>query len=252
MQKKLSKSQIEAFHHYHGNDTQVENFLQLVPRTLLGSQNVVVDIGGGCGFFASALQKLIDAKVRVIDTDLVAIETCLAKGVDAAVDDALKPKPQGDEDVVVFNLILHHLVGTDELATLNMQRQALGAWINHAKAIFVTEYIYDSYVGNISGRLIYFITSSRMLSAIASMISRFVPSLRANTFGVGVRFRARMEWIKVFEQLGFRVVSSVRGAEKGVSLPRRLLLIRSCREDGFLLQPETQTLRCSITENEGT
>lgn len=237
MQKKLSKSQIEAFYQY-GNDIQVENFIQLVPQSLTGSQNVVVDIGGGCGHFASALRKCIEAKVRVIDTDFVSVNKCIEKGIEAAVDDALKPDIKGDENVVCFNLMLHHLVGNDECANLHMQRQALIAWINQAKAIFVTEYIYDSYVGNVSGRLIYSITSSKMLSAIASLVSRFVPSLRANTLGVGVRFRARVEWIKMFEDIGFRVVSSVRGGEKGVSPARRLLLIRSCREDSFLLQPK--------------
>lgn len=250
MQKILSKSQIEAFHVYHGNDTQSEHFVRIVPDSLMGTKNVVVDIGGGCGFFASALQKLIPAKVRVIDTDQIAVETCLAKGVEASVGDALNPELKGDEDVVVFNLMLHHLVGNDELTSLNMQRQALAAWKGHVKAIFITEYIYDSYVGNLSGRLIYSITSSAVLSAIASAISRFVPSLRANTFGVGVRFRAKDEWMKIFEQLGFQVISSIRGPEYFVSLPRRLLLIRSCRVDSFLLQPKNQTEMSFITETE--
>jgi len=238
IQKKLSRSQVEAFHQYHGDETQIEHFLQLVSRDLLGSLNVVVDIGGGCGFFAASLKKNIDANVRVLDTDLVSVNTCIAKGLDAIVDDALNPQLRGDEDVVCFNLILHHLVGIDENATLNLQRKVLGVWANQARAIFVNELIYDSYVRNLSGQLIYFITSSKVLSAIASSISRFIPSLRANTFGVGVRFRARDEWIKLFEQQGFCVVSTVRGPEKFVSIPRRLLLIRSFRQDSFLLVPD--------------
>ena len=83
--------------------------------------------------------------------------------------------------------------------------------------------------------MIYAITRSRPLSALAAAVSRWVPSLRANTFGVGVRFRARSEWVRVFESVGYRVLASVRGPEETVSAARRLLLIRSCRRDSFVL-----------------
>lgn len=236
MQKTLSQSQIEAFYHDHFVESQVQHF-----TTLARPQDgrMIVDLGGGCGFFASGLQRVTGRQVRVLDTDRVSVESCLASGIEAVVDDALAPHIRGDEDVVCFNLILHHLVGPSEAATLDLQRRALEAWRSHARAVFVHEYIYDSYVGTLSGRLIYEITSSRLLSALASAVSRLVPSLRANTFGVGVRFRAREEWVKLFESLGFKVTGSVRGVEEGVSPARRLLLIRSCRRDSFLLEPIT-------------
>ena len=119
--------------------------------------------------------------MRVIDTDPHSVRTCLAKGVDAALDDALAPHLRGDEDVVCFKLIQHHLVGPDEAATLALQRQALAAWRPRARAVFVNEYIYDSHFATLSGRLIYEITSNRALSALASVLNRVVPSLRANT-----------------------------------------------------------------------
>ena len=43
----------------------------------------------------------------------------------------------------------------------------------------------------------------------ASYGSIVVPSLKANTFGVGVRFRAHGEWLRVFESAGYDVKSSV-------------------------------------------
>ena len=116
-----------------------------------------------------------------------------------------------------------------------MQSQALASWKGRARAVFVDEYIYDSYWNDISGKLIYAITSSRMLSALGSAVSKFVPSLRANTFGIGVRFRSKMEWTSLFEKLGYRVEASIRGPEEDVSLARRMLLIQSCRRDSFLL-----------------
>ncbi len=234
MQRTLSPGQIEAFYHDDFVTSQVEHFRQLA-RPAAG--RMIVDVGGGCGFFAEGLARLTGWPVRVIDTDALSVATCIRKGVAAVVDDALAPRIRGDEDVVCFNLILHHLVGANEASTIELQRQALRAWHGSARAVFVNEYIYDSYVAALSGRLIYEITSSRLLSALASAISRWVPSLRANTFGVGVRFRAHDEWVRIFESLGFKVTGVVRGAEEDVSAARRMLLIRSCRRDSFLLEP---------------
>ena len=85
MQKILTKNQIELFYKYCGDESQVEHFLQLVPRTLLGPKNVIVDIGGGVGFFADSVKKFIDAQVRILDTDPNAIKTCLSKGLSASL-----------------------------------------------------------------------------------------------------------------------------------------------------------------------
>ncbi|HEV8693286.1 MAG TPA: hypothetical protein VGQ93_03730 [Lysobacter sp.] len=175
--------------------------------------------------------------MRVLDSDPGSIDVCRQNGLDARCDDALDPHIAGDEDIVCFNLILHHLVGNSEHATLDLQHRALKVWHGHVNAVFVDEYIYDSYIGNLSGRLIYAITSSKLLSTIGRVVSRVVPSLRANTFDVGVRFRSHREWVGIFESLGFTVAGTVRGAEEFVSVPRRLLLIKSCRRDSFLLQP---------------
>lgn len=233
MQKTLSESQIEAFYHDHFVASQVADFAALA---LPHAQRVVVDVGGGVGHFAAALQRRGGCRVRVLDTDPVSLHACQAKGLEASLDDALAPHILGDEDVVCFNLVLHHLVGQDEADTLALQRRALQAWLPHARCLFVNEYIYDSYVATASGRLIFAITRNRTLSILASWISRVVPSLRANTFGVGVRFRGHDEWVGLFEGLGFEVAATIRGAEEQVSVARRMLLIRSCRRDSFLLR----------------
>ena len=236
VQVTLSQDQIEAFYHDHFVASQVRNYQSLLnPR--LPRPRAVVDIGGGCGFFAQGLKAAAGVDVRVIDMDPVSVQACRAKGLDASVDDALRPQHRGDEDVVCLNLILHHLVGPDEDATLALQQQALASWLGHARWIFVDEYIYDAWFGNVAGHMIYAITSSRTLSHIDAAVSRWVPSLRANTFGVGVRFCARDEWCRIFKGLGYKVVVSVRGPEEGVSAARRLLLIRGCRRDSFLLAP---------------
>lgn len=196
-------------------------------------------LGGGCGYFAKALQKVTEFKVRVLDSDGWSISYCIQNGVEAIEGDALNPVVMGDEEVVCFNLILHHLVGKSEFETQKLQKRALLAWHAKVLAIFVNEYIYESYIFNgISGWLIFQITSSSVLSKLGGVIAKIVPSLKANTFGVGVRFRSHAEWKALFESLGFEVVAVSKGLHEGVSLPLRLLLIKNCRRDSFLLRPQ--------------
>jgi hypothetical protein len=233
-QRVLKTEQVEEFYHDVFVTTQVRDFVDFVEETQLPVKKVI-DIGGGCGFFADALAQKTGLDAQVVDMDPGSVAACVEKGVPAEIGDALNPAQRGDEDVVSFNLILHHLVAASDTETEALQKRALAVWQRKAKAVFVNEYIYDSYFGHVSGWLIYQITSSQLLSAIGKLVAKFVPSLRANTFGTGVRFRAHNEWVDLFERIGFSVAAHRRGAEEDVSLARRLLMIKSCRRDSYLL-----------------
>lgn len=235
-QQKLSDAQLEAFYHDGFVEDQVRHFSRL-----LGPGGTVVDVGGGRGFFARRLAEAVGRKVRVLDSDPVAVAGCRENGVDGEIGDALAPRVAGDEEAVSFNLILHHLVGASERATRDLQSRALRAWKGKARDLFVNEYIYESFVGRASGRLIFWITKSRVLSWMGRAVAFFARSLRANTFGVGVRFRAHDEWRRLFEEAGFEVVAAELGAPEPVSLPRRLLLIKSIRRDSFHLRAKAAT-----------
>jgi hypothetical protein len=238
IQKNLSKKQIEAFYHDEFVEDQVRHFISLVSdqtNDSMGRQ--VTDVGGGCGFFAKRLTYLTGYRVRVIDNDIASIEACQRAGIEAVRDDALNPKITGPQDIVSLNLILHHLVGSSEQATLELQHKALAVWQPHVRAVFVHEYIYESYIGNLSGRLIFQITKNRILSKIGSFFAKFAPSLKANTFGVGVRFRSHAEWREIFLLSGFDIAGTIIGQDEYVSLARRCLLIKNCRRDSFLLKP---------------
>ena len=241
MQSILSADQIEAFYHDAFVDDQVRDFSALLESNADGAAiRRVTDMGGGCGFFAKKLGCQTGLELRVIDMDDTSVAACQAAGIDAARGDALNPRIIGDEDIVSFNLILHHLVGNTEKETLALQERALSVWRKHIKAIFVNEYIYESYFGYFSGRLIFEITKSPLLSWFGRVVSRFAPSLKANTFGVGVRFRASSEWRQLFEAAGYRVKATQVGRNETVSLPRRLLLIKHIRRVSFLLAPSSK------------
>ncbi|OYU00734.1 MAG: hypothetical protein CFE36_14345 [Sphingomonadaceae bacterium PASS1] len=234
IQRKLKNSQILEFFHDNFVDTQVRHFVEMI-KELENPVKKVIDIGGGVGFFAHALILRAGLDAQVIDTDPVSVAACRARGVPAQVGDALNPPQGGDEDIVSFNLILHHLVAASDAETEALQERAIAVWRRKASAVFVNEYIYDSYIGNASGWLIYRITSSRYLSILGQAVAQLVPSLRANTFGTGVRFRANREWVNIFDNLGYEVVAYRKGAEENVSLARRMLMIKSCRRDSYLL-----------------
>jgi hypothetical protein len=167
--------------------------------------------------------------------DPVSVESARSYGVEAMVGDALQPDKKNDEALVCFNLILHHLVATSENETLALQTRAISNWRQSGTKVFVNEYIYESWFGDFSGWLIYQITKSKFLSKVGLIISKVMPSLKANTFGVGVRFRSGSEWKKIFDNSGFVVEAEIKGEEEFISLPRRLLLIKNIRRDSFLL-----------------
>jgi hypothetical protein len=235
MQRTLSSQQVEAFYHDNFVEDQVRDFVQMLPAVAPGAQ--VLDLGGGRGFFARRLQQVAQCPVRVVDLDMTSVRACHEAGIDAVLGDALEPALRGNEAVATFNLILHHLVADSEAKTRALQMRALTNLRGRVERVFVNEYIYESFVGHFSGWLIFRITRSRLLSSIGRAVATVVPALKANTFGVGVRFRAHAEWRELFEQAGYRVRDSRLGSPEVVALPRRALLIRSIRRDSFVLEP---------------
>jgi hypothetical protein len=248
VQRVLSAEQTRRFYHDEFVSDQIEAFVSLGVPAIVGA-GVVVDVGGGCGFFAGAISHLNGTKVRVLDSDSQSVDICKSSGIEAAVENALCPSVLGDESVTCFNLILHHLVGRTDSEVFELQSKALRAWCNNGRHVFVNEYIYESYwLSGVSAWLIWIITSSKLLSAIGRIVAFTVPSLRANTFGVGVRFRTSTQWRKMFGTLGYGEVGYLRGHEERVSIPRRCLLIRSCRRDSFLLRAVDTTPQAAAAE----
>lgn len=231
----LSSGQVKAFYHELFVAEQVADFQELIPP-LFDPEGVIVDVGGGQGYFAEALRDRLRVNVRVLDLDPVSVQGCRARGLDAGVADALQPPIAGDEAVACFNLILHHLVARGDAGTRSLQSGALEAWRGSVPLVFVNEYIYESVLDDLSGRLIFELTRSRILSAACRWVAKVVPSLRANTFGVGVRFRSHRSWVSMFNDCGYEVIGVRVGVPEKVALPLRVLLIRQIRRDSFLLR----------------
>jgi len=235
MQRTLSDDQVAASYHDAFVEDQTRHFMSLTANS--SSSGTVVDVGGGRGFFAQRLRHLTGRRLRAVDMDAKSVAVCHKAGLDAHVGGALASVMAGDENAVCFNLILHHLIGSSEAVTRRLRRQAMVVWQGHANHVFVNEHIYESFLGNLSGWLIYQITKSRLLSAIGRAVARWVPVLKASTFAVGVRFRAHQEWVGLFADAGYAVKRVILGQPERVPLPLRLPLIREIRRDSFLLSP---------------
>lgn len=237
-QRTLSETQLKAFYHSGFLKDQIEHFRDLVGLYEGGAgvgDCVLVDMGGGVGFFAQEVKERFGFTVRVVDLDPRSVATCREIGLEAQVGDVISYRRTGDESIVSFNLILHHLVGSTLKSTRDMQIAALAKWAKSDVRLFVNEYIYESFITGFSSALIFLVTSNKVLSRIADLVSRVFPSLRANTLGVGVRFRGKDEWIRLFGDAGFDVQKVVEGSLEKVDLPLKCLLIRSIRRSSFIL-----------------
>lgn len=234
-QRLLSAERIREFHHAGFIGDQVDHFRKLTEREA-GVGGVVVDVGGGVGRFAEALLKQ-RLKVRVLDRDEESVALARDKGIEADIGDACAPCIRGDESFVTLNLVLHHLVCSSELATKDLQRRALSVWAESNARVFVNEYIYESaMISGLASSVIFRVTKSRVLSLILDFASMMLPSIRANTSGVGVRFRSSEDWRAIFEASGFDVEGYVRGNEEQVPVLLRFLLVKSIRRDSWLLK----------------
>src|SRR5262245_30149797 len=126
-QVKLEKHQIEAFYLDCFAESQVAHFTQLMDSKERDFGKCV-DVGGGCGHFARLLNFKTGRPVRVIDSDqesIAQVAELRDANISGIVGDALRPQIVGDESVICFNLVLHHLIGKNEEATKKIQKKAL-------------------------------------------------------------------------------------------------------------------------------
>ena len=178
----LNQHQIEEFYVDCFAENQVEHFIHMTKELNLNSTKRIVDIGGGCGYFARALHQKTGYLLRVVDRDTKSIDAVISLNnskIEGEIGDALSPRIKGDESIASFNLILHHLIGNNESETRSLQKSALCYWIEKLDYVFVNEYIYESFISNLSGSLIFNLTRSKFFSIIGKVVGKFVPSLKS-------------------------------------------------------------------------
>ena len=231
----LSPEQVSEFFHDEFVQDQTRHFTMLVQDF-----NRLSDLGGGVGHFAKAISEIYHKPVQVIDLDNESLRLAKENGLEVFYDDIIQTRHADKSDIVSLNLVLHHLVGGSQKKTDSLQVAALSNQANgkmEESKLFINEYVYESYISDeFASWAIFSITSSSFLSTVARQIGRFVPSLKANTLGVGVRFHSLRGWIQLFERAGWKVERHIEGQPEMISVPRRLsFALKSCRRDSFIL-----------------
>src|SRR5262245_6771404 len=151
-QRVLPQMAIDAFDTHEGTAEQLQHF-----KTLLGytreSVFSLLDVGGGTGFFATAVQREFPhAAITILDLDESSVRKGRESGLNALQGSILDPPDEiraKKFDVVSFNLMLHHIIGDDEPSTYDLQRRALeqgrSLMTNEGK-MFVHEICYEGRV----------------------------------------------------------------------------------------------------------
>lgn len=248
-QRLLPERAHEAFDTAEGMAEQLQHF-----KSLLGynHQSVfsLLDVGGGAGFFARAVQiEFPHAEVTILDLDEQSVMKGTKLGLNAIHGSIIDPPTEVREklfDVISFNLILHHIIGDDEPSTQDLQRRALKQvrdLLANDGLIFVHEICYEGRLfPDLSARLIYHMTANRYLSQAVRLAGKAIPALKANTAGVGVRFRPASGWILLADMSGLDIVNACQGGQEGHSwLRTTLLLIREVRRQSWLICPQEKT-----------
>lgn len=238
VQRVLSEEATEAFDHGWLFPAQVQHFAELTGYAA-DEPFRVLDVGGGTGLFAQELrQKFTQCSVTILDLSQWSVDKAKARGVTAVLGSILDPPASLTVqrfDVVVFNMILHHLVGDSDNLTEQNQKQALrvaASLLSSGGRIIFNEYCYSGFMyDDVSGRLIYELTSSKALAGVIRAIGRLFPKhLSANTVGVGVRFRPLRRWEQLGAASGLVLQRTLDGPPDPPSLVRRVsLLIREVR-----------------------
>lgn len=243
-QKVLQRSALDAFDTPEGVVEQLRHFKECYGYDR-SSPFSLLDVGGGAGYFVSALQEEFPAmRATILDIDESAVFKARGRGLAAEPGSILERLPEhipGEFDVICFNLVLHHIVAGGARKTRELQMRALslaGKRLSGNGSVFVHEICYEGRIfPDSTGAMIFQALSNPLFAGIARLAGRFVPSLRANTVGVGVRFRPSSGWVRLIEEAGGKSLKVRPGGTEGHSLSRRLLLnVREVRRCSFKAQ----------------
>ncbi len=238
--KQLDDSQLETF----DQEYMYEKRWQLVKRAIESDfpsgDFSFLDVGGGNGMFVDRLLEAYPlARGAVLDNS----ELLLGKNKphprkQLVCDSAENLEKLGTKyDLVFFNWVLHHLVGSGYRESrenidhaLVMARRALTG----AGRVSIFDNMYDGQLFDwIPSRLIYELTAAPQLKS-------FTRRMGANTAGIGVCFQSRRQWVDTVARAGFKTLSYHDDDSFGYSFLLRVCLhMGNVRAGHFWLAPAT-------------
>jgi len=201
----------------------------------------ILDVGGGAGLISDHLIELLPgAHVTIVDDS----ELVLARNkhharknlIHGSALDLTDAVADQHFDLVIINDLLHHLVAPTLRESRDNTVRCLRAareLLSEDGRILIYEITMEGWWPGVDpGDLIYALTRTRV-PPLTAIFRR----LGANTAGVGVAFRSRSGWRKVFDDAGLEVEGEREGYVSQASLLRALALgIRRIGAHVYLLR----------------
>ncbi len=205
--KKLEDSQLETFDIEYMYEKRWRVVKAAIDRDFPRGDFSFVDIGGGNGMFAD---RLLQAYPLAHGTLLDNSELLLAKNVEhprkkLVCESAENLGRLGEKfDVVFYNWVLHHLVGStyrESLANVDQTLLVTRKALTDRARVSIFDNMYDGQIVDwLPSRLIFELTSSPVLRPLTARLG-------ANTAGTGVCFQSRKQWAKTLSRAGFEIIS---------------------------------------------
>ncbi|MDR1481161.1 MAG: class I SAM-dependent methyltransferase [Synergistaceae bacterium] len=223
--KDLNEHQKEKFEGYERNSVarylaRYENILKDLPR---GKKIKVLDMGGGSGNFALALDRYFkengnDAEVSLLDITRYSTWEQYADVIniiEGSVFEAGKYFGQNYFDLIFLNGVCHHLVQTSWLKTIkgiSALLVSIRSLLKENSGILCISEIYYgcSWLGEISSFIIYFLSSIKV-----PLIAKSLRKIGSKSSGVGVCFLSISRWRKLLTETGYKI-ELMEDPKKGV------------------------------------
>jgi hypothetical protein len=239
----LNETQNKNFNREYHSRQEMGDKLSRLTAAELPEAARILDLGGGNGKFLDGLLcyfKSWRGTLLDVSPGLAAINVPMDRKqiVIGSVGDLDKLLPGQKFDVITVNWLLHHLIGSNYaacerncVATL----RACGAVLARNGYIVVSENMFDGFFEtNIPSFVIYCITRIRAPWFVKISRRYF------NTAGIGVCFRSRKSWRKIFREAGLDIAIEDQGRLWALTGKRgsmnRLLGIRAIYHRHFYLQ----------------
>jgi SAM-dependent methyltransferase len=245
---RLGEDRIEEFDSATTAEHTIEPVKEFIRRSIKRNDLLFVDVGGGNGTFLDSLLRDFP-RARGINVD-ASPSMCKKNRPDERKTvhcgdfsswAGQRARTSSRVDVVFFNFVLHHFVSSTYPESVASQRAALEAASQIIPAdglVIVYEINYNGGLADdLPARLIYGLTSSRLLSPFARRMG-------ANTAGYGVCFHSERFWKGLFLEVGLSVHYQheiARGEFKGLkpAIQKLALNIQSMEYKLFCLGKST-------------
>jgi SAM-dependent methyltransferase len=205
--KKLDDSQVEAFDTEYVDEDRWALIKKRIDADFPEGDFTFLDLGGGTGRFADRLLSNYPKAVgSVLDNSEVLLGRNQQNERKEIICDSVADltKVTKKYDLVCIHWLLHHLIGDSYAGTRDNQLRtlrnlALLMTVRGRVSLFENNYV-GWLMTDLPGRLIYQVTASRVVAAIARRMG-------ANTAGVGVCFLSKRQWFQTIRESGLSVLS---------------------------------------------